>query len=178
MNKKKYALIFCDIQKKIMPHIFNSNLIIQSSHFLYQNASHSNSKIQHINSYSLLPDKLGPCLLSEKYHLNSINKSTYSVVNNELLNVLNKQNIDHVILTGVETHWCIYQSAYDLLNANKKVIIPKDAVGSQHKDDHESALNQLYKDGCVETTTKGLVSQFYDTIYSDGVKKYISYLKK
>ena len=178
MNKNKVALVLCDIQQKVMPHILKKKLILKNTSSLLESTNFVNHQIKYIQSFSLLPDKFGNCLLSDTYQIHSSEKNKYSIINDEFIKNLKKKEIDTIILTGVETHWCIYQSALELLELNKKVIIPKDAVSSQNLEDHRSALNQLYKYGCIETTTRGLLSQFYTKPSSNGIQWYLNHLKK
>ncbi|TCJ16995.1 hydrolase [Parasulfuritortus cantonensis] len=53
-----------------------------------------------------------------------------------------------VILTGIETHVCVLQTALDLLAAGKAVHVVAEAVGSRRPADKELALARLRQEGC------------------------------
>lgn len=58
-----------------------------------------------------------------------------------------------VVLTGIETHVCVLQTAYDLLAAGRGVTVAFDCVGSRDKRNHNNALKQVVEAG-------GAVSNF------------------
>lgn len=53
-----------------------------------------------------------------------------------------------VILTGIETHVCVTQTALDLLATGKEVYVVAEAVGSRRPEDKELALARLRQEGC------------------------------
>lgn len=55
--------------------------------------------------------------------------------------------VDTVVLVGVETHICIYQSAMGLLDAGYRVWVVSDAVSSRNVEDHVSGLARLEAKG-------------------------------
>lgn len=48
--------------------------------------------------------------------------------------------IEDIILFGIESHVCIYQTAWDLLSHNYKVFIAADGVGSMNPSEVPIAL--------------------------------------
>jgi len=54
-----------------------------------------------------------------------------------------------VILTGIESHICVFQTALTLLNMKYNVIIASDGVASRRKHDWNTALEALSKAGAV-----------------------------
>jgi nicotinamidase-related amidase len=59
-----------------------------------------------------------------------------------------------VILTGMEAHICILQTALDLLQAGYTVHLPVDAVCSRKKENWKVAIEQLKTAGAVITCTE------------------------
>lgn len=53
------------------------------------------------------------------------------------------------ILTGIESHICVFQTALSLLASGYKVIIANDAVGSRRKGDWRAAMDALAQAGAV-----------------------------
>jgi nicotinamidase-related amidase len=50
---------------------------------------------------------------------------------------------DQVVLCGIETHVCVYQTARDLLARGLQVAVPADATSSQSARDREIALHRM-----------------------------------
>lgn len=62
-----------------------------------------------------------------------------------------------VIVTGTETHICVFQTALSLLAEGRRVIIAMDAVGSRRKRDWEFALGALAEAGALIYPTETIV---------------------
>ncbi len=64
-----------------------------------------------------------------------------------------------VILTGIETHVCILQTALDLLKLQYRVFVPCDAVASRWKLNWETGLQIMSESGAAVSSTEVLVFQ-------------------
>jgi nicotinamidase-related amidase len=65
-----------------------------------------------------------------------------------------------VILSGLETHVCITQTALDLLAAGYGVFVAVDAVASRHAIDHDIGLRRLEAAGAILTTTEAILFEW------------------
>jgi nicotinamidase-related amidase len=82
-----------------------------------------------------------------------------------------------VIVAGVETHVCVYQTAIDLLGSGVEVTIVADAVGSRTAENKEIALRRLVSEGVKLSSTE--IALFEMTVVSGtGQFKAISKLVK
>jgi nicotinamidase-related amidase len=99
-----------------------------------------------------VPNKLGKTSEIISAHLNSnktISKSAFSIFGSvDFTNHLKELNINHLILTGIETSICIYLSAIDALKAGYEVTILSDCVGARRTGDERVALTKLESSGC------------------------------
>lgn len=68
-----------------------------------------------------------------------------------------------VIVTGMETHICVYQTVRNLLALGYRVFVPADAVGSRTAENKANALAQFTQMGAVVTNTETLL---YDLLGS------------
>lgn len=72
-----------------------------------------------------------------------------------LLSMLRNHGITHLIICGVSTHTCIFQTAADAYAANLHVILDKDGIASHQPQYHNTALDILdieYRQAAMETT--------------------------
>jgi nicotinamidase-related amidase len=67
-----------------------------------------------------------------------------------------------VIISGIETHVCVLQTALDLIGEGYSVHIPVDATCSRFKSDWKSALNSLSSAGAVITSVETIVFQLLE----------------
>jgi nicotinamidase-related amidase len=59
------------------------------------------------------------------------------------------KNVTTVVLIGVETHICIYQTAMGLLRRGFEVWVVSDGVSSRKEGDHMAGLNRLQGAGAI-----------------------------
>jgi nicotinamidase-related amidase len=104
------------------------------------------------------PDALGPTIpdIAQLLEDNEpINKSAFSCCGDEQFNVRLKEVArNHVLLCGIETHVCIYQTAIDLLRQNFNVNVIADAVSSRALENKQIALNRLAAEGANISCTE------------------------
>jgi len=82
-----------------------------------------------------------------------------------------------LLLTGIEAHVCVQQTALDALAAGYRVYIAVDAVGSRHPLDCEVALRRMESAGATLTTTEAALFEWCARAGSDKFKQ-ISALAK
>jgi nicotinamidase-related amidase len=70
------------------------------------------------------------------------------------------RGIFRVLLTGIEAHVCIQQTALDLLASGRRVYVAVDAVGSRHDIDYQTALRRLDSAGATLTTTEAALFEW------------------
>lgn len=64
-----------------------------------------------------------------------------------------------VIITGIEAHICVLQTALDLLSHGYNVRVVSDAICSRYKSDWTAAVRLMEQAGAVITTTETLIFQ-------------------
>jgi len=73
-----------------------------------------------------------------------INKAAFSCCGEENFNIrLNESSRQQIILCGIETHVCIYQTAFDLHRKGFYVEVIADAVSSRSPDNKQLALSKM-----------------------------------
>jgi len=79
---------------------------------------------------------------------------------------------DHsqIILSGMEAHICILQTALDLIAAGKQVFVVEDAVISRNPANKANALARMRDAGCVITNTESVVFEWLGAAEGDVFK--------
>jgi len=72
-------------------------------------------------------------------------------------------DVEAVLLCGLETHVCVAQTALDLLARGVCVFVAVDAVASRHAIDHDTALRRLEAAGAVLTTAEAAIFEWCRT---------------
>lgn len=111
------------------------------------------------------PKGLGPTKSELKILLpsetNIIEKTSFSCVHAD---GFNQQIADSqrktVILTGMETHICVLQTALDLRAQGFQVFVVEDAVSSRSKASQYNALQRLRLAGVIVTTVESVIFEW------------------
>lgn len=100
-------------------------------------------------------------LLADGDGIKRYEKTSFSCVGaNNFSEDLAASGRKQIILTGMETHVCILQSAIDLLNLEYQVIIISDAVCSRHRESYETAMIRLNQAGAIITNTESVIFEW------------------
>jgi len=128
-----------------------------------------------------LPDKLGSTIPEIKNIMKDqspISKNVFSCGDSDAyISVLNNYDPDEVILCGIETHVCVYQTAMDLLSIGKDVQVVADAVTSRKKLNHDIGLQRISEKGGLLTTYELLLFEEQKIAEGDRFKSLIQLIK-
>lgn len=99
-----------------------------------------------------VPEKLGgtaPELLAVAPGAAIFGKSTFSALATPAIReaIVLQQGAEHLILCGIETSVCVYQTAIAAIAEGIEVTILSDAVGARRTDDARTCLNALARSG-------------------------------
>lgn len=92
-----------------------------------------------------------------------IEKLAFSCCGAEAFAACLPEDLESVLLCGLETHVCVAQTALDLLARGLAVFIAVDAVASRHPVDHQTALRRLDGAGAILTTVEGAIFEWCRT---------------
>ena len=65
-----------------------------------------------------------------------------------------------IILTGIEAHVCVLQTAMDLHHEKYDVFVVNDAVCSRHRENYENALQRLQQAGVSICNTESVIFEW------------------
>lgn len=92
-----------------------------------------------------------------KHHI--FTKSSFSMVTEQVKQVLQQTQKKQVILFGIEAHVCVLQTAIDLIDQDFQVHIATDGTSSQRVFDRSVAFERLKQAGCYLSTCESLLFQ-------------------
>lgn len=162
-QKEELALIIIDAQNSMMkvmePEVKQKT--VNNIKLLIASAQKLNIPLIVTEQY---PKGLGKTVIEIQQALENyqpIEKISFSCYGNEGFKSKLKQlnSVKGVILTGIETHVCVLQTALDLLAGGYKVYVVSDAACSRRKSDWETGLRLMEKAGAIITTTETLIFQ-------------------
>ena len=158
LDRQQTALVIVDVQERLMP-------VIHSRHEVQQNIERLVRGV-HILGIPLLVTEqyvkglgstVGPIrsALEETGAYHPIEKDCFSAFGcqpfNETLRSLDRKQI---VIAGVETHVCVYQTSRDLVGSGYEVTIVADAVSSRTEENRRIALQRLASEGVSLSSTE------------------------
>ena len=174
---KKIALLICDIQTKTIKNLYYKDAVINNINLLLNSKDHIDNFTLGISSL-LYPEKLGNT--SELLNLDKIDiihsKKTYSILDDNMREILEKNKIKEVILTGMETQWCINQSVRDLVKEKYIVNVPVDAVGN-NRIDNKIPFKRIEYNGGKLCLSEDIICENLVNFDDKGSKWFLNYLK-
>lgn len=128
-----------------------------------------------------LPDKLGPTIPELKEVLPGMEpmvKNTFSCWGNgEFVKKLKATGCHQVILTGMETHVCVYQTAADLLANGYEVYLVGDAVSSRSAENKQIGIEAIRDLGAKLTSVEMCLFEMLQVAEGEKFKKIIKIVK-
>lgn len=150
------ALLVIDVQEKLMPLIHKSEEVVRNIEFLIDGAKLLELPVLATEQY---PKGLGSTVspLIEKLP-DRPEKVTFSCAAiPEVVERLHSEGRPKVVLSGIESHVCVQQTALDLLAGGFRIYLAVDAISCRFPMDHEIALRRLQKEGAILTTCESVL---------------------
>lgn len=180
VNPENSILVIIDVQEKLIKAMEKEIIdkVIKNIVTLIEVSKILNLPIILTEQY---PKGLGPTVEEIKTVLpsyNPIEKITFSAFGEEkFIQALKEKKREKILLTGIETHVCIWQSSLDFIRNGYTVFVPKDGVCSRKKMDWETGIDLIKSAGGIITTTETIIFQILRKAGTEEFKKIINFIK-
>ena len=149
------CLVVVDVQGKLAQLMHDKESLFKNIQILIQAAKILNVPILWCQQ---CPQSLGPTvpqiaqLLSD---IEPINKASFSCCGSDQFNAkLTELSRRQILLCGIESHVCIYQTAVDLLRKGFGVDVVADAVSSRTLENKQIAITKMSAEGAKISNTE------------------------
>ena len=175
IDKENAGLLVIDVQEKLMEVMGQKQRVIDNIIRLLHL-----SKIFHLPV--ILTEQyrkwLGPTLPEIVETLPSydpISKMHFNCCDVDAFNDrLESGNSKNIIVTGVESHICVFQTCVSILEKGYNIHVPQDAVDSRTDENWRVGLRLMEKAGAVITSTEAVI---YQILKEAGTKEFKRMLK-
>lgn len=177
-NKDNTLLLVIDLQEKLMPAIYESDKIIKNSACLLKVFEMYGIKKIATEQY---PKGLGQSVDEIKENLDNdhiFSKTSFDAITDEVSSYLKENKITNVIITGAETHICVYQTVRRLLFEGYKVFVVEDAVSSFNKEQKDLGLKAMSDMGASLVNTEMLMFDLASDAKDENFKEISKMVKK
>lgn len=128
-----------------------------------------------------IPEKLGTTIDQIKDAVSQaapLAKTTFSCCGNaDFTNALEKTKRKDVLVVGMETHVCVYQTAIDLIGSGYNVHVVADAVSSRNPDNKTIGLNAMNEAGAKISSVEMCLFEMLVKAEGDQFKQIIKIIK-
>ena len=148
LNIKDPVLVVVDVQGKLAQLMYDRDALFKNIEILIKAAKILGIPILWCQQS---PEALGPTVPSIAELLvdnEPTDKACFSCCGKQKFNdALNAAGRGQVLLCGIETHICVYQTAVDLLETGKQVHLIADAVSSRTKENKRIGIDRVSAEG-------------------------------
>jgi len=147
-------LIIIDMQEKLLPHVVESENVLLNTFKLARVFEILNLPITLTEQ-----KKLGRTVESLRIFERSvepIEKTTFSCMGCEAF-VKKIMGEKKFVLTGIETHICVLQTALDMLKYGFEVYLAVDCTSSRKATDRDVAIHRMMQEGVKLTTAEAVI---------------------
>jgi isochorismate hydrolase len=180
LDPDRACVLVIDLQAKLLPAIVDQQRVIASAAKLLDGAAVFGLPVLATEQY---PKGLGKTDALVSGRLTRIaapilEKPTFSACGGKLARqALLDLDRPQIILTGIETHVCVLQTALDLRMIDYDVFVCADAVGSRSATDHQVALDRMRHDGVIVSTVEAVLFELCGRCDSPKFKAMLEVIK-
>ena len=157
INENNCIIVIIDIQEKLV-NIIKDSTIKENAVHIAKTANILNIPVLITEQYPKglgstiqdIKDSVCNAVYIEKTNFNAFSEQKFK----EYISNTNKKQI---IIFGIETHICVLQTIYDILNKGFDIFLVENASGSRNDKDKEIAIERLRKAGCEIVTTEMVI---------------------
>ncbi len=173
-------MIVVDIQQKLLPPIFNKEMLVKNSQLLVRLAKILSIPIMMTTQYSKGLGDTVPEVSSLLDGVKAIDKLEFGCFGSDAFRAGLKTlpgNRNTVLLCGMEAHICVMQTALGALNEGYLVHVASDAVGSRAEWNWRVGLDRMRAAGAVISSAEMMMYELLRRSGSTAFKELLPYLK-
>jgi nicotinamidase-related amidase len=175
---EKTALAVIDFQDKLLPKIPVADAIIAQTVKLIKFARELAIPILWTEQYRNGLGPTNPAIAQELVNVPALEKMSFSCVGDAAIaDTLKRMGRSQLLLTGVEAHICVMQTALQALEKGYGVFVPRDAVASRAKSEYKAGLARMQRAGAELVTTEMVMFELLRVAGTPEFKKALPLLK-
>lgn len=153
LSRDHAVLVVVDIQGKLAQVMDNRDFLIENNRKIIKGTKALEIPLLVTEQNNL--GKTRPELADLLEGPDAITKDTFSCCGEEkFVSALTTLQRRQVLLTGIEAHVCVYQTAMDLITMGYEVHVVADAVSSRTAANREIGIRKMTESGAILTGTE------------------------
>ena len=156
--KDQTVLLVIDLQERIFPAMVEHEKLTQRVPLLIDGMKALGVPVIVTEQYV---KGLGPTIVevADKIQgIERIEKASFSCCDEpRFMMALASSGKDYIIITGVESHVCVLQTAIDLQQSGYHPVVVEDCISSRNLNDKLMAIERMRKEGVIITTSEAIL---------------------
>ncbi|MCD7905675.1 MAG: isochorismatase family protein [Clostridiales bacterium] len=177
MNIENTQAMVIDFQERLVPAIHNNREIIEYTKILLKGLKLLNIPVTQTGQYI---KGLGGTVpkISEITGEKGMDKITFSCMKNEAVNLrISGIGRKNVIICGIESHICVYQTVKDLAEKGYNPVVAIDCTGSRKTADFDAALLRFKSMGIYLGTVEMIMYELFEKAGTKEFKEFSRLIK-
>lgn len=178
LNKDQTLFVLVDVQGKLAKIVHDSEQILENIKKLIQALMILEIPIVSVEQY---PEGLGATVeeISQYLtHLIPIHKIAFNACkNNTFIEAVKSSGRQQILVAGIETHVCVYQTAIGLKNLGYEVHVVADAVSSRTFFNKEIGLEKMKQAGIIMTSVETALFELIEIAEGEKFKQILKLLR-
>jgi nicotinamidase-related amidase len=148
-------LVVVDVQGKLATLMHEREMLFKNLSRLIEGAQVMGVPILLTEQYPKGLGETAPELKALMPNIKPIEKLSFSCMGEEaFVDALDDLEREQVLVAGIESHICVYQTVSDMLAEGFEVHCVADAISSRTKENREIGLARMKEDGAILTSTE------------------------
>ncbi len=178
LSEDKTAFILIDVQGRLAQIMHDKETLFSGIKIMIRGAKILKIPIIWLEQ---IPEKLGgtvPELAGLLAGHKPISKRTFSACgNSRFVKALKATGKKDLLISGIETHICVYQTAIDLIKTGYNVHVLTDCVGSRYHVNKTAGLEKIRDGGGILTTVETALFEMMKSVDHPHFKQIINLIK-
>ena len=178
LDRENTGLLVVDVQEKLMQVMGRKERVIDNIIKLLQLSKLFTLPVIITEQYPKWLGSTFPDIIEYLPSYEPVTKLHFNCCDVEAFNTrLNSEDFKNIIVTGVESHICIFQTCVSILEKGYQVHVPQDAVDSRTEENWRVGLELMKKAGALITSTETLIYQILKKAGTNEFKKMLKIIK-
>lgn len=184
LHPEQSALVVIDIQEKLLPPIFNRELLVRNAQLLVRLAGVLDLPVlvttQYARGLGQTVAGVASALAELPVPPRALDKTEFGCFGNPQFCAATRAlpgKRTTLLLCGMEAHICVLQTALGALNEGYIVHVAADAIGSRSEQNWNLGLERMRAAGVVISSTEMMIYELLGGSATPAFKKMLPYLK-
>lgn len=176
LDKKDTVLLIIDIQERLAPAMKYNEEVVKATNILIEAANIMEIPIILTEQY---PRGLGKTVeeLQGLDNAKIFEKTKFTAYIDEVKEELEKLGRKKIVVVGMETHVCVYQTCRDLVANEYEVFLPIEGVSSRTKMHTKNGISLIENIGGLVTNVETILFDLLKDSKSEGFKEISALIK-